>query len=48
MRVARTEREAVAAALGTRPGLILADIQLADGDWGSTPSMRSCRSSPYR
>jgi len=34
VRVARTEREAVAAALGTRPGLILADIQLADGSSG--------------
>jgi CheY-like chemotaxis protein len=34
VRVARTEREAVGAALASRPGLILADIQLADGSSG--------------
>jgi CheY-like chemotaxis protein len=34
VRVARTEREAVAAAQTSRPGLILADIQLADGTSG--------------
>lgn len=32
--VARTHREAVAAAAQTKPGLILADIQLADGSSG--------------
>ena len=30
MRVAHTRREAVAAMAGRRPGLVLADIQLAD------------------
>jgi DNA-directed RNA polymerase specialized sigma24 family protein len=34
VRVARTEREAVGAALASRPGLILSDIQLADGSSG--------------
>jgi CheY-like chemotaxis protein len=34
VRVARTEREAVAAAQASRPGLILADIRLADGSSG--------------
>jgi DNA-directed RNA polymerase specialized sigma24 family protein len=34
VRVARTEREAVGAALAFRPGLILSDIQLADGSSG--------------
>jgi CheY-like chemotaxis protein len=34
LRVARTEREAVAAVMQTRPGLVLADIQLADGSSG--------------
>jgi CheY-like chemotaxis protein len=34
VRVVRTEREAVAAAQASRPGLILADIQLADGSSG--------------
>ena len=34
VRVARTEREAVAAAQTARPGLIVADIQLADGSSG--------------
>ena len=33
-RVARTQREAVAAFKATKPGLILADIQLADGSSG--------------
>lgn len=32
--VARTDREAVAKARATRPGLVLADIQLADGSSG--------------
>jgi DNA-directed RNA polymerase specialized sigma24 family protein len=32
--MARTHREAVVAALGKRPGLVLADIQLADGSSG--------------
>ena len=32
--IARTHREAVRAAVGRRPGLILADIQLADGSSG--------------
>ena len=32
--VARTEREAIAAVAKTRPGLVLADIQLADGSSG--------------
>jgi len=32
--LARTHREAVAAARGQRPGLVLADIQLADGSSG--------------
>jgi DNA-directed RNA polymerase specialized sigma24 family protein len=34
VRVARTEREAIAAVTQTRPGLVLADIQLADGSSG--------------
>ena len=34
VRVARTEREAIAAVMQTRPGLVLADIQLADGSSG--------------
>lgn len=34
VRVARTERQAVEAVLLTRPGLVLADIQLADGSSG--------------
>jgi CheY-like chemotaxis protein len=34
VRVARTEREAIAAVAQTRPGLVLADIQLADGSSG--------------
>jgi DNA-directed RNA polymerase specialized sigma24 family protein len=34
LRVARTEREAIAAVTQTRPGLVLADIQLADGSSG--------------
>jgi CheY-like chemotaxis protein len=34
VRIARTEREAIAAVLQTRPGLVLADIQLADGSSG--------------
>lgn len=34
VRVARTEREAVDAVLQTRPGLVLSDIQLADGSSG--------------
>ena len=34
MRVARTEREAIAAVQASHPGLILADIQLADGSSG--------------
>jgi DNA-directed RNA polymerase specialized sigma24 family protein len=33
-RVARTEREAIAAVRQTHPGLVLADIQLADGSSG--------------
>jgi CheY-like chemotaxis protein len=32
--VARTEREAIAAVMQTRPGLVLADIRLADGSSG--------------
>jgi CheY-like chemotaxis protein len=32
--VARTRTEAVAAALAKKPGLVLADIQLADGSSG--------------
>ena len=32
--VARTERQAIAAVAKTRPGLVLADIQLADGSSG--------------
>ena len=32
--VARTHKEAVAATMKSRPGLILADIQLADGSSG--------------
>lgn len=39
--IARTSREAIAAVAATRPGLILADIQLADGSSG-----RSERNSP--
>jgi DNA-directed RNA polymerase specialized sigma24 family protein len=35
VRVARTEREAIAAVTQTRPGLVLADIQLADGSSAS-------------
>ena len=34
VRVARTERQAIDAVLQTRPGLVLADIQLADGSSG--------------
>jgi DNA-directed RNA polymerase specialized sigma24 family protein/CheY-like chemotaxis protein len=34
VRVARTEREAIEAIRQTRPGLVLADIQLADGSSG--------------
>ena len=34
LRVARTQREAVAAIRQTSPGLVLADIQLADGSSG--------------
>jgi CheY-like chemotaxis protein len=34
VRVARTEQEAIAAVRQTRPGLVLADIQLADGSSG--------------
>ena len=34
VRVARTEREALEAVMQTRPGLVLADIQLADGSSG--------------
>ena len=34
VRVARTEREAIEAVLQARPGLVLADIQLADGSSG--------------
>jgi DNA-directed RNA polymerase specialized sigma24 family protein len=34
VRIARTEQQAIAAALQSRPGLILADIQLADGSSG--------------
>jgi DNA-directed RNA polymerase specialized sigma24 family protein len=34
VRVARTEQQAIAAALQSRPGLILADIHLADGSSG--------------
>jgi CheY-like chemotaxis protein len=34
VRVARTESEAIAAVMQTRPGLVLADIQLADGSSG--------------
>ncbi len=34
VRVARTEREAIAAVTQTRPGLVLADIKLADGSSG--------------
>ncbi len=34
VRVARTERQAIAAIRETRPGLVLADIQLADGSSG--------------
>jgi CheY-like chemotaxis protein len=34
VRVARTERQAIQAVKETRPGLILADIQLADGSSG--------------
>lgn len=34
VRVARTERQAVEAVRQTRPGLVLADIQLADGSSG--------------
>jgi CheY-like chemotaxis protein/DNA-directed RNA polymerase specialized sigma24 family protein len=34
VRVARTERQAIKAVQETRPGLILADIQLADGSSG--------------
>jgi DNA-binding response OmpR family regulator len=33
-RIARTRREAVAAFMAQRPGLVLADIQLADGSSG--------------
>ena len=36
--IARTKSEAVALAKQKRPGLILADIQLADGSSGSMPS----------
>ena len=35
VRVARTERQAIAAVKEARPGLVLADIQLADGSSGS-------------
>jgi CheY-like chemotaxis protein len=34
VRIARTERQAVQAVLDSRPGLVLADIQLADGSSG--------------
>jgi CheY-like chemotaxis protein len=34
VRVARTERQAIEAVRQTRPGLVLADIQLADGSSG--------------
>lgn len=34
VRIARTEREAIAAVTQSRPGLVLADIQLADGSSG--------------
>ena len=34
VRVARTERQAIEAVKQTRPGLVLADIQLADGSSG--------------
>ena len=34
VRVARTEQQAIAAVRQTRPGLVLADIQLADGSSG--------------
>jgi DNA-directed RNA polymerase specialized sigma24 family protein len=34
VRVARTERQAIDAVMQTRPGLVLADIQLADGSSG--------------
>jgi CheY-like chemotaxis protein len=34
VRIARTERQAIEAVMQTRPGLVLADIQLADGSSG--------------
>jgi len=40
--VARTHKEAVALAVKKKPGLILADIQLADGSSGWRRSMNSC------
>ncbi len=46
--VARTHREAIAAVKSERPGLILADIQLADGSSGSKRSIRSSNFSPCR
>ena len=39
--VARTERQAIEAVMQTRPGLVLAGIQLADGGSGCTQPHRS-------
>ena len=42
VKIARTERQAIEAVKRARPGLILADIQLADGSSGLEAATRSC------
>jgi len=42
IKIARTHKEAVAALKHHSPGLILADIQLADGSSGLDASMTFC------